>query len=890
LKALCLAIIVSFLPVSLLAQTQHLGTTTIPNGRLITPVGDWITVAPFPFALALRPDGRQLVAPSLGFPFALNVIDRPASAERKVKQNPLGFLSVSGVEVYAAVAYSPDGKLLYVATGDSGAVEVRTTAGWRRMARINLNGALRGHTYQESFAASLVLTKDGRRLYVIDQANWRVVVIDTATRTKVATLATGVNPIALCLSPDDKRLYVANSGLFEYKTIPGADNADRLHSGLHFPPFGYPSKAAQDGASVEGRQVPGLGDANNTRGSSLWTYDLSDRAKARHVASLRLGTPISSTKVVGGAAPSAVVANGHAVYVALAHEDAVAVIDADGRGLQTQIPLSPFVGPEFQAGAGNPLRGVMPSGLALTSNRLYVTEEGINALGVIDTTERRVLGHLPVGWSPSAVVVSADGMIYVANSKGKGSGPNAGSKFNPALHGSYIGELELGSISAIPVSDADRAQEQSGTVAENNTSARVKSSPLPHLKHVFLIIRENRTFDDVFGDLAGADGDPALARYGMHGRVKGDPAMQDLHVTPNAHAMAARFATSDDYYTDSDVSVDGHRWALGIAPTPWMAQAWPSSYGGRRHGNPFSRAPGRRALGGATDGPMPEDEPEFGSLWEHVSNSGLAMLNYGESLEVEGMDEMVGSEPEGQRLFLNAPVPQPVFAATDRNFATANMGIPDIVRSEEFRKDFGARLSAGDIPAMIVIRLGNDHTAGPRPGDGYPLLESYVADNDLALGQIIDVLSHSAIWKDTAVFVTEDDPQSGVDHVDAHRSVLLVMSPYVRSSFLSHRHSSMGSIQRTIYELLGIGSLNLEDALASDLGDMFTTEPNVAPYTALPTDSRVFDPARARIARPKTAKEKADLADIDDSQKIRKNFQKRRAPQSEQSPAMPKQQ
>ena len=254
-------------------------------------------MAPFPFALALRPDGRQLVAPSLGFPFALNVIDRPASAERKVTQNPRGFLSIPGVEVYAGVAYSPDGKLLYVATGDSGAVEVRATADWHRIARINLNGALRGRVYQESFAASLVLTKDGRRLYVIDQANWRVVVIDTATKTKVATLATGVNPIAICLSPDDKRLYVANSGLFEYKTIPGADNADRLHSGLHFPPFGYPSKAAQNGASVEGRQVPGLGDANNTRGSSLWTYDLSARAQARHVASLRLGTPISSTKV-----------------------------------------------------------------------------------------------------------------------------------------------------------------------------------------------------------------------------------------------------------------------------------------------------------------------------------------------------------------------------------------------------------------------------------------------------------------------------------------------------------------------------------------------------------------------------------------------------------------
>jgi YVTN family beta-propeller protein len=873
-KALCLLMAATCL--SSLAQTETHVTAIIPNGRQITPLGDWISVAPFPFALALRPDGRQLVVPSLGFPFALNVIDQPAVADRKVTQTPKGFLSTPGVEVYAGVAYSPDGKLLYVATGDSGAVEVRNT--WRRQARISLNGVSQGRVYKESFAASLVLSSNGRRLYVIDQANWRVMVIDTTTRTKIASLRTGVNPIALCLSPDGKRLYVANSGLFEYKTIPGADNADRLHSGLHFPPFGYPSPAARYGATVEGRQIPGLGDANNTRGSSLWTYDVSDLGKARHVASLRLGTPIASTNdhVIGGAAPSALVANEHAVYVALAHEDAVAVVDADGRSLETEIPLSPFTGPEFQDRDGTPLRGVMPSGLTLTADRLYVTEAGINALAVIDLAGKRVLGHLPVGWSPSAVLASPDGsMIYVANSKGKGSGPNAGSKFNPALHGAYIGELELGSISAIPASEAEHPEEQTAVVVRNNVAANLASSPLPRLKHVFLIIRENRTFDDVFGDLQGADGDPAVARYGMHGQVKGDAAMQELQVTPNAHAMAGQFATSDQYYTDSDVSVDGHRWAIGIAPTPWMAQAWPSTYGGRRHGNPFSGAPGRRALGGATDGPMPEDEPEFGSLWEHVADSGLKVLNYGESLEVEGMDEMVGSEPEGQRLFLNAPISQTIFAATDRNFATANMGIPDIVRAKEFLKDFGTRLSAGDVPAMIVMRLGNDHTAGPRPGDGYPLLESYVADNDLALGQILDDLSHSAIWKDTAIFVTEDDPQSGVDHVDAHRSILLVMSPYVRKGFLSHRHSSMGSIQKTIYDLLGLGPLNLEDALASDLSDMFTAEPNLAPYTTLSTDPRVFDPARARIARPKTAKEKADLADIDDSQKIRKSFQKR---------------
>lgn len=852
-------------------------TAILPNGRLISPAGDWIEVAPFPFSLIPRPDGQQLVAPSLGFPFALNLIDHPANSNRRVAQIPRGFLSKPEVEAYTGVAYSPDGRLLYVSTGDSGAVDIVATKGWHRIARVDLNGTLGGHNYKESFAAALVLSASGSELYVIDEANWRIVVIDAAARTKLASLATGVNPIALCLSPDDRRLYIANSGLFEYKTVPGADNADRLHTGLHFSPFGYPSLEAQNGLIAEGKPIPGIGQANDPRGSSLWTYDVSDLSRAGPVVSLRLGAPIDATNthVVGGAAPSAVVASENAVYVALAHEDAVAEISADGKSLKAQIPLTPFSVPEFADSRGNPLRGVMPSGLALAANRLYVTEAGINALGVIDVSDNRVLGHLPVGWSPSAVVVSPDGKtLYVANSKGKGSGPNAGSGFNPNLHGAYIGELELGSISVIPIKESVHSEEWTQAVVQNNRSAQGETGTLPHLRHVFLIIRENRTFDDVFGDLVGADGDPALARFGMHGRVKNNPAMRNLKVTPNAHAMAAQFSTSDRYFTDSDVSVDGHRWAIGIAPTPWMAMAWPSTYGGRRHGNPFSEAPGRRALGGATDGPMPEDEPEFGSLWEHVSNSGLKVLKYGESLEIEGMDEMTGSEPEGQRLFLNAPVFQPVFAATDRNFATANMGIPDIVRAQEFIRDFGHRLQSGQAPAMTVMRLGNDHTAGVRPADGYPLHESYVADNDLALGRILDFISHSPIWKDTAVFVTEDDPQSGVDHVDAHRSILLVMSPWARSGYVSHRHSSMGSIQRTIYELLGIGPLNLEDALASNLSDMFTDKPDPAPYTVLPVDRRIFDSNRARIAKPKTAKQRADLSDIDDSQKIRKDFQK----------------
>jgi hypothetical protein len=197
--------------------------------------------------------------------------------------------------------------------------------------------------------------------------------------------------------------------------------------------------------------------------------------------------------------------------VALAHEDAVAVVGADGRSLEAQIPLRPFAGPDFQDRESHPLRGVIPIGLALTANTLYVTEAGINALAVVDTASKRVLGHLPVGWSLSAVLVSPDNAtIYVANSKGKGTGPNAGTKFDPALHGAYIGQLELGSISVIPTSVAEHPEEQTANVVRDNMAARTESSTLPHLKHVFLIIRENRTFDDVFGDLQGADGDPTV--------------------------------------------------------------------------------------------------------------------------------------------------------------------------------------------------------------------------------------------------------------------------------------------------------------------------------------------------------------------------------------------
>jgi hypothetical protein len=412
------------------------------------------------------------------------------------------------------------------------------------------------------------------------------------------------------------------------------------------------------------------------------------------------------------------------------------------------------------------------------------------------------------------------------------------------------------------------------TVIAANTAAIANRPPLPQLKHCFLVVRENRTYDEVLGDVAGSSGDPTLARYGLDGWAEELKSATHLKVTPNLHALVSQFAMSDNFFVDSDVSVDGHRWVVGINPTPFFNTAWISGYGGRRHQNAWAAQPGRRALFGGGDAPMPEDEPQFGSLWEHIAASGQGLYNYGEGLEIEGNEELDGSAPEGHRMFLNSPLPKPVFESSDRRYPTFNLGIPDQFRASEFERNFRQRLAAGKLPALIVIRLPNDHTAAPRPADGYPYRASFVADNDLALGRIVAFLSKTPIWKDSAFFVTEDDAQGGVDHVDAHRSVLLVAGPWVKPGAVSHQHTSMGSITRTIDELLGLGPMNLEDALAGEIGGIFDATPHLEPFRLQPSDTRVFNPAAARFAKPKTKKEAAALRDVDDAEEIQKEVEK----------------
>ncbi len=846
---------------------------TLPNGREIHPAGRWIRVAPYPFAIALRPDGAQVAIPSIGFPFALNIVSKPDAASPDVRTLPEAASERKDVATHAGLVYSLDGSQLYVATGESGRIAIYNTTTWKKTSTIELDGITVGRNYKRSFAATAVLSASGRWLYALDQGNWRVVLIDLESRERVASIPTGAYPYGIALSPDDAYLYVTNSGLFEYSPItrvkgapghPGPPTA-----GTRFPASGYPSKLARKGAILDGQQVPPLGDENSARGSSLWTYKLTGGVAPQIVAKLRLGTPIAEKRnaTIGGAAPTGVVADHDAVYVSLSHEDSVAKVSRDGAHLLKEAPLTPF---SFTDAHGRPLRGVMPSGLAFHRDQLYVAEAGINAVAVLNCQTMQVIEHIPAGWNPSAVATSNDGRtLYVVNTKGRGTGPNGGPAHQDQQP-SYIGSLEYGSLGVVDLDKLGPASELTATVVAANLAASATRATLPHLKHCFLIIRENRTYDEVLGDLAQTNGDPALARFGMKGWAEeGGPTATGLQVTPNLHALVQQFATSDNFYVDSDVSADGHRWIVGINPTPFFNTAWTSNYGGRRTSSVTAEEPGRRALFGGADGPMPEDEPQFGSLWEHVAGAGRKILNYGEGLEVEGSDEEDGLAPEGQRLLLNSPVPLPIFESSDRHFPTFNLGIPDQVRAAEFERDFSQRLAHGSLPALIVIRLPNDHTADIRPLDGYPYRASYVADNDLALGKIVAFLSHSSAWKDSAVFITEDDAQGGVDHVDAHRSILAIASPWVRQGAIAHSHSSMGSITRTINQLLGLGSLNLEDALAGDLLGVFDSTPHLEPFTVRPSDPRVFDSAKARLARPKTKAEAAALRDMDDPEVIR---------------------
>jgi DNA-binding beta-propeller fold protein YncE len=884
------------------------GETILPNGRLITALGTQVKVAPHPYGLALSPDGKTLVTVNSGTkPFSISIVTGLASGQPQVAQIPPGYNSSDAdpESVFLGAAIAPDNRTLYVSEGNNGKVGVFDLVTHARLDSLSLDGLYGGVTYKNSLTASLELTPDGRHLLVLDLAHFRLVIVDTASKQIISSTPVGRMPFGLALSPDGKRAYVSNVGMFQYSLIPGYDPKKPKKTGLEFPPFGFPSDAATKGATVEGKEIPGLGDPNVPDSNSVFVIDIHDPAQPSVLAKVRTGIPVGAQSV-GGSSPGAVVAGKKEVFVSNATQDSISILDANTNQVKKTVVLEP-------ADTVKGLRGVLPFGMALSRDEktLYVACAGINAVAVLDTRKGQVLGFFPTAWFPARVALSPDNQtLYVANAKGFGAGPNGGPDFHAGPEGTYIGDITKGVVSIVRLPayinfhapkdvelitlavDRQHLREDTKRVVSNNgfegrpRTSLVVASPIPpagsastKIKHVVFIVKENRTFDEMFGDLypqsAEFSGEASLARWGENAEVKeeGEPTIEGVRVTPNHHALARRFGVSDNYYVDSDVSVDGHHWLVGNYPNEVVETGWPAAYGGKLNFRPDPDAPGRLGIDPAA--PWPESYLEAGSLWQHLARHRISFRNYGEGMETAGEREEAGMMPTGGREITNMPMPEVLFENTSHDYAAFNTNISDQYRFGQFEREFQIRYlsSKENLPQFIYIWLPNDHTAAPRPEDGYAYRASYVADNDLALGKLVALLSHSPFWKDMAIFVTEDDAQNGRDHIDAHRSVLMVISPYAKRGHLSHVHTSMASILKTFNLIFSLPYLNQYDAASTDLADFFTAEPDFTPYDALPSDVRIFDPAKVR--EPGLDLNARPGAPLDDPDTIRRDMRKR---------------
>ncbi len=846
-------------------QVVRDGRSVIPNGRFADPIGKRITVAPHPYGLALSRDGSIAVTSNCGIrPISVSIIDNILGETPTVRQIPEGAQTDRGVleAAYMGLAISPDNKTLYVAGGQEGKVflyDINTRA---RTGEIHCNTTL-DRAYTNTYIGDMALTRDGKTLYAVDQLNFRMLIIDTEKKKLAQSVPVGRYPFGIALSPDEKHVYVANVGMYEYKIAytfkPNDPKEKRIHRDL----FAYLSPESAAGATVDGVQVPGLGDPLSPESFSVFTIDVSSpqpKVVAKVKTGIQIGELVEGVPAVGGSSPNSVVATEDHVFVSNGNNDCITVIDARTHTVQRQLFLSP------DARLKN-LRGMIPFGLALSpdNKRLFVAEAGINAVGVIDIPTMKVLGHIPAGWFPSKVQVSPDGKkLLIANAKGLGSGPNGGPNFQMGPEGSYIGNLMKGLVNVMEVPKDSELGALTQKVLDNNFLFRKAedpafsyraNNPIPlfpgekesPIKHVVFILKENRTYDEIFGQLPGGNGAPQMARFGANVSVKrlaGDT-IKGLDIMPNHLALAKAFGMADNFYVDSDVSADGHKWLVGVYPNEWVEVNVVNSYGGVRGFRPDTLPPGMELmLNGYVS---PEDYNEAGSVWFHLDRLHVPFFNFGLDTYILPREAAPAFAPQAERNVTNRPAPKGLIANTSEKYPSYNTSIPDQFRADVFMEEFQEKWGAGKMPmpAYTTIRLGNDHGAGVRVNEGYPYFQSYMSDNDLALGRIIEFLTHTPYWKNMLIVVTEDDAQGGVDHVDAHRSVLLAVSPYVRRGHVSHEHLSFGSIMKTFWNCLNVPYLNQYDAGAQDMADFFTNTPDFTPYKALPVDPEIFDPSRA---------------------------------------------
>ncbi len=875
------------------------GVIDLPSSKQINGVvpGGPQRLNSLPVSLAVSPDGRWVVSVNGGYGSyesrymqSLAVLDTRTG---KVVDYPdARTLGASAQVLFSGLAFSGDGKKLYgtivSATdltgskdGDTGSgVQVYSFVDGRvaaeRVLKIPLQRLAKGRTTKLvagdasgtmglPYPAAIAVVPGGTRLLVADDLSDDVLEMDAGTGEIVTRFDLSENdavpstyPIAVGVSADGRRGFVAlwnASEVVELDLVKG----------------------------TVGRKLPLLKGTDATAAGS-------------HPTALAMAR------------------DGATLYVALANRDAVAAVDLSGDGFR----LKGYFDARLP---GQSFFGAQPEALAVNGDgsRLYVADMGADAVAVIDPrrlTKGAVkqgmvepLGFVPTEWLPMGVATSG-GKLYVTTGKGTGTGPNnfaqrataetrGNAKF---LRGfTYIPTLLHGSVAAVDESAVERDLKgmTEAALADNRMKAaeeKIAWAPgVAHggagpggspIRHVIYIIKENRTYDQVFGDLQVGgkrvgNGDASLTMYGED-------------VTPNQHKMALQFGVLDNFYDSAEVSGDGHVWSNAGIGTDYLERTWQVNYRGKEHGYDYE---GVVSQGIPLEQKIPDvNQPASGYIWGNLASHGMTLYHFGEYISSvfcnekgatgrqddprEGpMREGRACSPRtevkpGERLpevwgggVNRWPWAIPLLASNTAtkpelvgHFAEEapdfNLRVPDQVRVGIFLRHLdgwiGDRAAGKDtMPNFVMLRLANDHTGGTTPGGPTP--KSSVADNDLAIGRAVEAVSHSAFWEDTAFFILEDDAQNGADHVDAHRSDALVVSKYAPKGdgpFVDSRFYSTVSMVRTMETVLGLPPMNNNDALSSMMGSLFAGAGDQAAFTA---DYRNRDNGLIYMANAKTA-------------------------------------
>lgn len=833
-------------------------TAILPSGRMVTPAGQTIRITHDPFGMAISPDGKKAVTLHNG---VFTIINPDDLKNTRVPSYDGKIISPLSNGSFLGVAFSSDSKTVYLSGGDNGAVIIYDISGLQRLDSISLNGTINGEDFEDSFTSDLILNNSSNELLVLDRGNFRLVRIDLSTKKITASIKAGRQPFGLALSPDKKLAFVANVGMYSYPLVEGMDSTNYNSMMINWHPYGDNTKASIEGTVVDGKKIPGVGSPLSPEAMSVFTIDLVtnkviDKFKTGH----QIGQMIEDAEVVGGASPNSIAVGSQYAYVSNATNDNISVINYRYHKIIGHIPIR--VDKRIDK-----YRGLLPFGITLSKDEktLYVALLGFNAIAVIDVASKTTKGLIPTGWGPARVQLSADEKeLYVITCRGYGAGPNGGKDFVNPVQGTYVGDIQLGTFQKIEMPTAQQLAAYTKKALDNtfksvsiNDDGKNPLPPLPAIRqspiqHIVYITKENRTYDEVMGQMKTGKGDLTLARYGVNVNVYGKNdtlKVANADVMPNHTKVANEFSFSDNFYCDSDASIHGHHWMMGVIPNEWVE----TNSSVNKTAKLFSNAPGRR-FPGSTGSMDPEDYAEIGGLWEALERHKISFYNFGEANETAHVREEWNDTLTGAAHGVMVPMQRALFSRTSHSYAGYNTNIPDQFRMDQFESEFTKKWLRGKekMPQLITMQVPNDHGASPRPEDGYPYPHSFMADNDLAVGRILHFLSRTKYWKNMLVIITEDDPQGGVDHIDAHRSILMMAGPYVKRGYVSNTHSNFGSILKTIYNILGVGYVNQYDVTASLLQDFFIAKPNFNPYTFVFPDKRVFDPQKAMNRYNKT--------------------------------------